>query len=258
MTSKTILGLFLVVLAAALAGGGIFAAKSYSPAKIDAETLCPLEGPNNTTLVIVDKTDPLTSAEQARAREILATERGSAKRGDRIAVKLLKPGDGTNRVALDTIVDLCNPGAEANPFFENPKRVYARYESAFLDPIDAALESLGGEGSASASPIAQAIQLSLEGLGAARGRHVKIILISDLMEHGPEVSAYTGGLTAKALHKLLPNGEIALLRGADVNIVLLSRPRYETQQKTAVIAWRQFFADTTGKEPGIALPGARS
>ncbi len=254
MTLKNLLGAALIVIAAGLAAGGFFAAKSIGQAKYDPETLCPVEGARSVTLIIVDKTDPLTPIEQVRAREIMTAERDAAKRGDRIVVKLLTAGGAPSSVALDTVLDLCNPGAEANPFFENPKRIAARYKSAFLEPVAEALATFSGEGSASASPIVRAVQLGMEGLHAAPETHVRLILVSDLMEHGPDVSAYAGGLTEKALQKLLSPGADDRLRGADVRIVLLSRPRYETQQKDAVIAWRKFFAGMAGREPDIVRP----
>lgn len=251
MNAKPILGVALIVLSASLAGGGFYAAKSFSPPAADPETLCPLKGPRRITLVIVDKTDPLTFAEQARAREIVNAERSAAEAGDRIVLKLIKQGDGAGRASLDTSLDLCNPGSSANPFFENPKRIAARFESAFLEPIEASLASFEGSEAASASPIAGALELAMKELHAAPGTPIKLILISDLMENGPDVSAYRGGLTDRALRRLMSPAAETLFSGAGVQVVLLPRNRYEAQQRAALKAWRQVLLDLTGREPAF-------
>jgi hypothetical protein len=254
MSAKALLGATLFVLAAGLGGGGFYAAQTFGPAKIDPETLCPADGSKTITLVIVDKTDPLSLAEQTRAQEAVSKEREMLRRGDRIVVKLLEQGSETNPVSLDTIVDLCNPGAESNPFLENPKRVTARYEAAFREPIDAALSHFSGTASASASPIVRAIELAVQDLHAGPQTRLKLVIISDLMEHGAEISAYSGTLTEDALHKLMEKSSKPLFKGADIKVVLLGRPRYEKQQKIAVNAWRRFFLDVSNQEPAIAQP----
>ncbi len=188
-----------------------------------------------------------------RARRIIAAERDAARRGDRIVVKLLSQGRAGSPLALETAVDLCNPGSEANPFFENAKRVASRYESAFIEPIEASLASFAGEGSAAASPIARTIETALEGLRASPGAHVRLILVSDMMEHGADASAYNGALSEKTLRGLMTAHGQALLRRAEVQIALLARPKFQAQQQAALDAWRRFFLNATG-QPAAALP----
>jgi hypothetical protein len=249
MKPKSILGVALIVTAACLAGGGFYAAHSFKQAKFDPETLCPAVRAKTTTLILIDKTDPLAASEQSRARDIVTKARDSALRGNRITVTLLRQREGTDDVVLDTIVDLCNPGAEANPLFENPRRVATRYQNAFLAPIDAALTSVAGQGSAPASPIAHSIRSLLDGLPETPGLQVKLILISDLMEHGPNISAYASTLDDAALRRLMAPSAQAQLKGADVQIFLLPRPRYRAQQNAAVEVWRRFFNDASGRDP---------
>lgn len=254
MTWKAVLGVVLMVLAATLAGGGFYAARMTKQDKVDLETFCPLTGSKTATLIIIDKTDPLTAAEQARARDAIAAARTSVARGDRITIKLLHERKNTNDVVLDTVADLCNPGAEANPLFENPRRVAARYQQAFIEPIDSALENVAGLGSAPASPIAQSIQSALNGIPAGTTPILKIILISDLMEHSPEGSAYTGTLNAATLRKILPKEVQRALKNADIRVLLLPRPKYASQQAAAVKVWATFFKEATGHAAEIMGP----
>ncbi len=253
MNFKTLLGAALICLAVCLAAGGFYVAHSVKRIKFDAQTLCPIEGVNAATVIIVDKTDPLTASEQSRIRDIVEKARDAAKRGDRVTVKMIQQGDD-GAIVLGTVIDLCNPGAEANPLFENPKRVAARYQNAFLEPFSAALASLPGEGSAQASPIARSIASALSELGMRPEGDITLILISDLMEHGPEASAYNGTLTESALRKLLTPAMPEQLKGVEVRILLLPRPRYTAQQQAAVTAWRRFFKAASGRDPDIRRP----
>ncbi len=120
MNWKAILGAALIVIALSLAGGGVYAVHSLRQPKFDPETLCPLAGAKAVTLILIDKTDPLTATEQARVRSLIAAEAEAVQTGGRIIVKLLQQKEGASEAALATAADLCNPGAEGNPFFENP------------------------------------------------------------------------------------------------------------------------------------------
>jgi hypothetical protein len=249
MKAKAALGSVLLVAAAALAGSGFYAMHSLKQKRFDPETLCPAEGAKAVTLILIDKTDPLTAAEQARIRSLAAAERDAAQRGERIAIKLLRQKDGANETVLETVADLCNPGSDANPLFENPKRVAARYRNAFAEPIDAALVSVQDAGSASSSPIAQALRTSVEAATGRDGRRLKLLLISDLMEHTAEASAYSGTLNEAALRRLIPQSTQTQLKEAELHVGLLARPRQVKQQEAAIAVWRRFFEAVTGHAP---------
>jgi len=249
MNGKAILGVALTVLALCLAGGGVYAVHALKQKRFDPETLCPLEGPKAVTLILIDKTDPLTATEQARARSLIAAEASAVRPGGRIAIKLLQQTEGTRDVVLITAADLCNPGAEANPLFENPKRVAARYKSAFREPVEQALASVEGAGSAPSSPIAQSIHESVEAVEANPSLRLKLILVSDLMEHTGDASAYAGTLSETALRKAMPPSTQARLKGAEVRVLLLGRPRYAKRHAAAIAIWRRFLQAITGREP---------
>jgi hypothetical protein len=252
MSAKAILGVMLTVIAAGLAGGGVYALHRLKMKKIDPATLCPLEGSRVASVILIDNTDPLTAAEKTRARGFVAEEAAAVRKGDRITVRLLRQMDGAAGIALATDVDLCNPGAEANPLFENPKRVAARYRSAFREPLDEVLADGPETGPAAASPIAQAIHESLAAVPEAPAQHLRLTLVSDLMEHTPGgASAYAGTLSEAALHKEFPPALAERLRGAEVRILLLNRARYAKQQAAAIAVWRRLFQTVTRREPEL-------
>ena len=100
MKSKTFLGATLIALALCLACAGFYAAYSVKRTKFDTETMCPLEGAKAVTVIIVDKTDPLTPPEQRKTQNLIEKARDLAQPGDRITVKLLEQRRGTNEVCL--------------------------------------------------------------------------------------------------------------------------------------------------------------
>ncbi|KAI96360.1 hypothetical protein T281_00700 [Rhodomicrobium udaipurense JA643] len=253
---RSVLGVLLIACTAALAGGGFYAAASLKADLIDPATLCPRNGATSATLVLIDRTDPLTPVEQSFAKDLIAAQRDAAARGERIAVKVLRERERGLGVALETLVDLCNPGAgaEVNPFFENPKRIAVRYESAFLQPVEDALAALENEGTATASPIAEALALGVQSLDVQPEGLLKVILISDMMEHGPGASAYNGTLTSAALtERLLPEVRPAL-SAARTKVVLLPRPRFAKQQASALKVWRRLFLELSGRDPDLMQP----
>ncbi|MBT3069875.1 hypothetical protein KKP04_03210 [Rhodomicrobium sp. Az07] len=249
---RSVLGVLLIACTAALAGGGFYAAASIKADMIDQVTLCPRNGATSATLILIDRTDPLTPIEQIFARDLIAAQRDAAARGERLAVKVLR--ENGSGVTLETLVDLCNPGAEANPFFENPKRIVARYDNAFLQPVEEALAALGREGNATASPIAEALALGVHGLDAKPDGPLKIILVSDMMEHGPGASAYNGTLTPDALGERLLAEVRPALSAARMTVVLIPRPRLAKQQASAMRAWRRLFLELSGRDPVLMQP----
>ena len=96
MSAKAILGVALTVIAASLAGGGVYAVNRLKQKKFDPATLCPLEGSKAASLILIDKTDPLTAAEKASARSLVAAEAAAVQRGDRITVRLLRQKEGAD------------------------------------------------------------------------------------------------------------------------------------------------------------------
>ncbi|MGA7330085.1 MAG: hypothetical protein WBX25_37770 [Rhodomicrobium sp.] len=249
MSVKAIIGAALAVIAVCLAAGGVYAVHVLKHEKVDAETLCPSEGSNTVTLVIIDKTDPLTAAEQGQIRNVVEKARDNISRGDRLTVKVIRPGESANETVLDTVADLCNPGAEANPLFENPKRVAARYQAAFIEPVKEALASLNTAGEALQSPIARAITSAIDATPANSGQQIRLILISDLMEHTEDASAYAGTLKEASLRKLMTKTAQARLKDASIQVLLLHRSKYAVKQEAAAGVWRRFLQEVTGREP---------
>ncbi len=254
MKIKDVIGILFVLLAACLAGGGLYAAQYLKKPKFDAATLCPLSGVTAATIIIIDKTDPLRANELRQVREIIERERKALEPGAKIIISMLEQAAESNRVLAHAVLSLCNPGSEANPLYQNPKSVMVRYNESFLGPLESAIQKIFGEGSAQTSPIAEAIASALADESMASIEKGKFVLISDLMEHTPQGSAYDGTFTVKVLHKFIGPKLAMRLRKFAVEIVLLPRPHYENRQNAAKAVWREYFATLSGSDPLITAP----
>jgi hypothetical protein len=91
------------------------------------------------------------------------------------------------------------------------------------------------------------VAAALADFGAAGRR--KLILVSDLLEHTAEASAYRGTFGVAVLAKVIPAEIAARFRGVEVQIVLLPRPGYIPQQKKAAGVWDEFLTSAMGHPP---------
>jgi hypothetical protein len=73
------LGVALIVGALAVVAGGSFLYFQVAAGRVelDHETLCPVDGPQSVTVVLVDRTDPYTPVQQAAIQNALELIRGS-------------------------------------------------------------------------------------------------------------------------------------------------------------------------------------
>ncbi len=106
----------------------------------------------------------------------------------------------------------------------------------------AALATLAGETSARASPIAHALAAAITDLSPKGKEPLQVILISDLMEHTPTVSAYRGTLTEGDLASAIDNEARDALKNAAVSVVQIADQHHAKEQNAATAAWRALFA----------------
>ena len=233
MKARDFLGIVLAAMSVSVSAAGFYGMRQSKPSPVNPATLCAVSGVSAATIVIVDKTDPLKPQEQ------LAIERKVEAERDALAQNTGKPD-----AHLHTLLSLCNPGSEANPLFQNPKRVLARYRDSFDRPLQDVLANLNGNESAASSPIATALAAAVGQERFLDGARIKVILITDLMEYSSLGSAYDGSFSTATLRDLIPGAVLARLRDADLQIVLLPRAEHANRQAAAKNVWLHFFEET--------------
>lgn len=241
MNLKAIIGAFLGLFAISAAAAAFYAASRLSEPRFDHETLCPLTGIAGATAIVIDKSDPLTPPQiEAVRREILAA-RDALPQGAQIRIAVIENAPDGQRAQLRLGLPLCNPGSEANPLYENPKLVRARYEDAFRAPLERDLAALLTPGTAPSSPISAAVAASVPDMGQMAASHapLRILLVSDLMEHTGQASAYAGTLNAAAIRASFPDAQAPVMAASQVRVLLLPRPAHAREQAAAETAWRE-------------------
>jgi hypothetical protein len=196
---------------------------------------------------LIDATDRLEPRHRRRLRAALDQERARLAEYDRLTIARLRASAPQEPQIL---MSLCAPRdpQRANPLFENPKLVEARWRDAFASVIDRAAGRAGSGGSARASPIAaglRAIAADPDFSAAIPSR--RIVLISDLLEHDTEgFSLYAEGADFAAF--LASGGAPPDLGGVSVRVVTLDRPEEAAAQAAARAGFWEPYFSTSGAE----------
>jgi hypothetical protein len=224
----------------ALASIGLRDDRSFDPA-----TLCPTDQDYSRTILVVDKTDPLSSAQKHFVERYVEDLKDSLPRFAKLSIYIL---DEINYMAPRPEFEMCKPdtGETANELYQNPRLIRQRFERFFGEPLKEAMGRLTKVSSARRSPIfemLQAISISKDVTRAGGSR--KLIIVSDMLQNTAEYShflrrpdyrRYAVSQYARAV--------AADLRGVKVEVIYLWRPAYERFQGPLHIRfWEEYFED---------------
>lgn len=156
---------------------------------VDEATLCPTSGPAAITAVLVDRSDPLTPQQSRRVRQVLDGLVAEVPVGGRIALYL---AEADQFQSLAPAIALCNPGSEANPLYQNPKRMRERYTEQFRKRLDAVRDALLEPSPRKTSPIMESIKaVCIDAFAAAPPQiPLHLLVVSDFLQHSALVSHY--------------------------------------------------------------------
>lgn len=190
--------------------------------EIDEATLCPVSGPSAVTAVLVDRSDPLTTQQALRVRQVLDRVVAEAPVGGRVALYVAEADAFT---ALAPVLALCNPGSEANPLYQNPKKIRARYEEGFKARFDAVRKALLEPAQRKTSPIMESIKaVCIDAFGAAPpGVPLRLVVVSDLVQHSPVTSHYRERNFETFLRDARLSGVLVDCKGAEVEMLYILR-----------------------------------
>lgn len=241
--------LFISVVIVVFVGWQVWAQLS-GQRTLDA-SLCPVNGADSYTAVVVDLTDPLTVAQKQDLINQLEALRNDVPKYGRISLFQVAPaGDQL----LRPVLDLCNPGdgSELSEANANPAAARERWEEEFSKPLDAAFRSLAEASGAETSPILQSVQsVALTKLQkpAAKGKPRKLVLVSDLLQNAHGVDFYKHVPTWEELKRSEPYQTAkADLTGVDMEIWMLTRPGLSHLQNTKLAQlWAQAFTKQGAK-----------
>ena len=185
-------GILLLLLA--ISSGGALAYFYFStPARpvLDAQTLCPVNGPQGITVVLVDTSDDLPETTQREILGQLDDMITTLPPFYRLDIRVLDIAGVRSR----SLFSKCNPGdgEGLSEWTDNPRIARLRWIEDFRKPAALAMKSSIAAAKANSSPIMAAIQdIAIDQFSSAAGKDAKktLYVISDMIEHTRDYSQY--------------------------------------------------------------------
>jgi hypothetical protein len=229
-----------------------FAAWSiYTKPDINNTTLCEVGVLHKATVVLFDKTGGFSPNQKRTLTKAVEAEVGELKMGERLTV--FEVDDTEYKGLSKPIFDSCRPKskAEANEFTENPEMIAKQFNNDFMGKLRLILNELEGKGDATNSPLIESLSDIAILYNIDKGLKIKkLLIVSDLLQHSPDFSAYNNTLKTVAPEKLslLPD-----LFGVDVQVYWLLRDKKEQQiqNKGLLPWWERVFEATTVKNLSV-------
>jgi len=251
-TGKHAAGIALIVLTLAVFGaGGYVMATKKSPPKLDTASLCPTDGPRSATVILLDASDVLPDVTKRELRTYLFDAAASVPEYGLLEIRLLDP----NSASGTPVFAKCNPGdgSGLDEFTGNPALARKRWEEGFRKPLEAALNgSMDQPTEAQTSPILSTIQsIAVDRFTGSRADSMPktLIVVSDLIEHGPGYSQYSGDLSFERFRKSEHYRRVRTdLHGAEVTFRYIQRvTRKPINSANHIQFWTDWVKDSNGQ-----------
>ncbi len=194
-----IAGILLLLLA--IGAGGALAYFYFSaPARptLDAQSLCPVDGPRGITVVLVDTSDDLPETTRQEVLGTLDDMISTLPPLYKLDIRVLDIAGARSR----SLFSKCNPGdgGGLSEWTDNPRLARLRWIENFRKPAALAVMTSVAAAKATSSPIMAAIQdIALGQFSSAASKDAKktLFVISDMIEYTKDYSQYprAGDLT---------------------------------------------------------------
>lgn len=216
---------------------------------LDDATLCP-STPSSITVLLVDVTDPMTTAQRQDFRNQLNRLKNAIPRYGKLVVTRV---DSSSNELLQPVIVRCNPGTakDVNEWNGDPKGVQKSHDEDFIAPLDAAFARLTSASAADRSPIFESVQsVTLTELAGpdVSGLPRKLVLVSDLLQNTDAISFYRGLPSPDQLLKSGPFRRVRTdLSNMEVEIWMLERlDANQTQPRALIDLWDAAIAAQGG------------
>jgi hypothetical protein len=185
-------GILLLLLA--IASGGALAYFYFSaPTRpvLDAQTLCPVNGPQGITVVLVDTSDDLPETTRREILGQLDDMITTLPPFYRLDIRVLDIAGERSR----SLFSKCNPGdgAGLSEWTDNPRIARLRWIEDFRKPAALAMKSSVASAKANSSPIMAAIQnIAIDQFSSVASQDARktLYVISDMIEYTRDYSQY--------------------------------------------------------------------
>ena len=183
----------LLLLLAIVSGATLAYFYFSTPARpiLDAESLCPVSGPQGITVVLVDTSDDLPATTQREVLGQLDDMITTLPPFYKLDIRVLDIAAGRSR----SLFAKCNPGdgAGLSQWTDNPRIARLRWIEDFRKPAADAVKNSIASAKANNSPIMAAIQdIAIGDFSGAASQDVRktLYVISDMIEYTRDYSQY--------------------------------------------------------------------
>jgi hypothetical protein len=187
------IGGILLLLLAIVAGGALAYFYFSTPARpiLDAQSLCPVDGPQGITVFLVDTSDDLPETTRREVLGILDDMIATLPPFYRLDIRVLDIAGLRSR----SLFSKCNPGdgAGLSEWTDNPRLARLQWIENFRKPAAEAVKNSIAAAKASSSPIMAAIQdIAIDQFSGAASRNAKktLFVISDMIEFTRDYGQY--------------------------------------------------------------------
>jgi hypothetical protein len=246
-----VLGGALALLALSVLSAGAYVYTTAArPPSFDRSSLCPVDGPRSVTVVLLDSTDDIPEIAKREVRTVLVDMAETLPTYGLLEIRLLDPNTSGGK----SIFARCNPGdgSGLSEYTANPVLAKKRWMDGFREPLDEALQVGFRPLPGKTSPIMETVQrIAVERFTGRAAEEIpkSLILISDMLEHEPDYSQYTGDLSysryraSRAYKKFQTN-----LYGAQVTIYYIQRlPAKPINSADHIRFWAEWIRDNNGR-----------
>jgi hypothetical protein len=256
-------GIALIFLAlAALGALAVFYFSVTPKPKLDAASLCPVDGPYGITVVLVDTSDDLPEPTQREVLGQLEDQISELPDYHKLDIRVLDIAGGRSR----SLFSKCNPGdgTGLSEWTDNPRLARMRWLENFRQPAKVAVKNSLASAKAKSSPIMGAIQdIAIDQFSSAAAQKVekRLIVISDMLEFTPLYSQYPGAGDLSYQRFKRSSAYLKFrtdLHDAHVKIEYVQQTQVTIDSVRHIEFWRDWITDNRGIFDGARrLQGAR-
>ncbi|ANY85508.1 hypothetical protein BB934_45655 (plasmid) [Microvirga ossetica] len=244
------IGIIAVCLVAAVVVGIAMTRIEPRPT-LDKTSLCPTDGPRSATVILLDASDVLPDVTRRELMTYLFDAATAVSEHGLLEIRLLDPNSPSGM----SVFSKCNPGdgSGLDEFTGNPRLAKKRWDEGFRKPLEAALNgSMAQPSESQSSPILSTIQsISVDRFTGSRAASMPktLIVVSDLIEHGPGYSQYSGDLSFDRYRKSEHYKRVRTdLNGAEVSFRYIQRvTRRPINSATHIQFWTDWVKDSNGQ-----------
>ena len=216
--------------------------------KLDETTLCPETGPVAYLAVLLDGTDSFNDVQKVYLTRYFQEVKQDLRIHEQIS--LFTVNNESLRDMKPKLV-VCNPGDEANPLIQNPRKIRLRWEKKYYEHLTEALNVIMKTGKSDYSPIMEMIQaITINGFPRESiNKEKRLLIVSDMLHHTDRYSLYRQEIDFKKFRETPHFQHVRTnLSGIEVIILFLMRESHEELQTEKLITfWKEYIHSMGGR-----------